>query len=97
MIKRTQVNCPVCHSFKHTVHNKQVKVSERTLIELKDNLINLKSIIAKNNSHSESKLDSMAWTLENILNPPKKNYVKFQTINGFASFKIRKKKSGGRA
>ena len=66
-----------------------MKLTKKRLQELNDELIGIKEDNANHNRLIEGKLSNLAKDIFDIIDPPKKGYVRFQTRTGYVQFKKR--------
>ncbi len=67
-----------------------MEVTKKKLEQLRQEICDLKYEQSKNNGEFQQKLGNLSRKILDIINPPKKGYVRFATIDGWCSFKKRK-------
>lgn len=98
MTKRSKVNCEICGSFLHNTKthkkNKKTKItlSRKKLIILKQKISRLIDEQHKNNRLFEEKIGDLSREILDIIEPPKKGYLRFKTTTGWVSFLEKKKR-----
>lgn len=73
-------------------------ITKKRLKQLQENISQLRDDYAKSSSLFETRIGDLSREIYDIIDPPKKGYLRFKTINGWVQFKPRKKqKQGGKA
>jgi hypothetical protein len=71
-------------------------ITKKRLEQLRQEICELKDEQSKDNGIIQRKLGNLSREILDIINPPKKGYIRFETTNGWCQFKKSKEKRRGK-
>ena len=70
----------------------RMKISKRKLVQLKEQVLQLMVIQSKHDDLIRAKISDLSREIWDVLDPPKKGYLRFKTLTGWIQFKKTKKR-----